>query len=50
MAGAGGAEVGDGDGAVGATGGPQAAIVNRRINVTSGRHLFILSPSSENGG
>jgi hypothetical protein len=49
MAGAGGADVGDGGGAVGAAAGPQAAIVNKRTNMTNGRYRFILSPSSENG-
>jgi hypothetical protein len=49
MAGTGGAGVGDGGRAMGATAGPQAAIVNKRIFMTNGRHLFILSPSSENG-
>jgi hypothetical protein len=49
MAGAGTAGVGDGGGAAGAAAGPQAAIVNKRSNMTNRRFRFILSPSSENG-
>jgi hypothetical protein len=44
MTGAGGAVVADGGGAVGAAAGPQAVIVNTRINMTCGRVLFILPP------
>jgi hypothetical protein len=49
MADVGGAGMDDGGRAVGATADPQAAIVNKRTNMTSGGYLFILSPSSENG-
>jgi hypothetical protein len=49
MAGEGGDRVGGNGWVVGAIAGSQAAIVNKRINLTNGWHLFILTPSSENG-